>query len=542
MALTIDQYREYQKSQQIVGKLRGLLHKMHTLRNETLQLAHPLPHARELFVTMKKVMIADGSNQSGKTSNAALMVARALCGHDPKRFPRSNGCAVFVGLDGDHLADPMFKKLFKPGEFKLIPDEQTGLLRAVRPDPSNPLKLDPYDDAYREKWVDAPPMIPERMVVSHAWEQQNKEIPRVTKLVNGWRILWRSSNGKPPQGIQVHLIWADEELNNSYRWINEMIPRLIRHGGRLLWSATPENGGPELYELREKADADSQYVHRTTFLIDQNPFFSDEEKAAFKALLTDEMAVAVKYYGEYALTGRRVYPTYDPMGIHGCEPFEIPDDWCRYVVLDPGTTHCGTCFAAVDPEESHVWIYDSMDLTNSDASRWAGEVLKRQGEFRFEAFIIDQQMGKETHVGGAMNVAQQYFNKLTEAGVVPRSLGPLHGFFAGSNDIQARQESLREWMNVRGSGPWAGTAKLQVFRGCNPVLDRQIKLAQTDPKNPKKRLKGKEDVLVTAEYLSAHDPRWNEPESLVSAPPRDTVFDRFQQKKKMLRRKTARVA
>jgi hypothetical protein len=501
-----------------------LARRLGKLETEAIRLARPLPHVASFHESRKQIRILSGSNQSAKTYHEVLEIGRAITGQDPyKKYPKHNGRAILVGYDGDHLSDPFYQKLFLPGEFKIIRDERTRKWRAVRPDPADPRRLDPYDLAYQEQWRDAPPFVPPRMVASVAWEVASKRIPRNITLTNGWQTLWRSSNSRPPRGRQVHLVALDEDLRNTNAWVNEMIPRLVKHAARMIWAATAQEGGPELYELCQKADAGSAHVGFHRLLIADNPFISDEQRAFFLDTLTSEEERAVRYYGENALAVRLVYRDYDPNGMHGCEPFAIPaHKWARYVVLDPGRQHCGTLFLAVDPQEKHVYVYDAMDLRNSDATRWAHEVAARQMGMKFEAVIVDQRMGKQTHVGREYlkNVARQYWEALVEAGVEPRRRGVdprLGGCFPGSDDVDAREETLLSWLQPRPIGsPFAGTPRLQVFRGMSPELDRQIRLASRDYANHKeKRAAQQEDLLVCLEYAAAFNPGFHSPEPAI---------------------------
>jgi hypothetical protein len=486
------------------------------LEGEALRHFMPLPHVASFFESRKAVRILVGSNQSSKTIHAALAMALAVTGQHPgDGYPKENGRALIVGYDGDHLADPCYKKLFVEGEFKLIPDERTGKLRAVRPDLNDSTQLDPYDKAYSEKWVDAPPLIPERFVADHAWEHANKEIPRVTKLRNDWRILWRSSNSRPPRGRQLHIAWFDEDLARAGAWVNELIPRLLKHDGKLIWAATGQEGGPELVELVTKAEEGCQYIDVWNLLITQNPFISDEQRQFFRETLTSDEEVNVRYHGEIATASRMVYREYKPNGIHGYEPFEIPLDWARYILFDPSRQHAGTLFVAVDPEEKHVWVYDGFDLQQAGGLPWAAAVKNRMGAMQFEAAVIDEHMGRMRHVGGFndLTVAAHYWQALEDLGVQFRTAGPRSGFFPGLDDIEARTLALKKLMMPRGSGPFAGTPRLQVARGVIPALDKQISRAQTEPgKGQKRSDKYPQDLLDALEYGAAFELGYHPPE------------------------------
>jgi hypothetical protein len=499
---------------------RHIIRRLLSLRAEGLAMYLPMPLGQQFHACHAKWRLADGSNRSGKTMTTAVEAARAWCGCDPyNKYPPKSGNSLVVSLDNDHLS-MLWRKCAEPGAFKIIPDEHTKLWRAVRPDPNNPTQIDPYDEAYREKWRDAPPLIPPRMIAGEpAWDEKKRGIPRVVKFTTGWKALFRSSEGKPPQGDHYNLVMFDEEMENT-NFYYEAVRGLVstgeapQHAPKGIWSATAQVANYELAELRDKAEHGSEHVKLFKFLLDNNPYIPREEKQAFLESLSEDER-RTRYYGIPALVGRKIYSTYEPMGLHGCDPFEIPPAWTRYVIIDPGRQHCGTLFVAIDPDQRHAWLYDGFDLRNGDATLWAAEVTRRQTEHRFEAFIIDQQMGKEHPPGAGLNVAQQYFAALTEAGIEPRVLGPLGGFFPGSNDVLAREEALLGWMQIRGSGPFSGSPRLQVMRGRAPAeLDKQIRMAHYDLKKPDKRVHENEDLLVCLEYAAAYNPTYREPEPI----------------------------
>lgn len=506
------------------------------LRRESLRLWKALPNVEPFFQSTKQVRLLFGSNQSAKTHHGLVEIARAVTGQDPyDKYPKTGGRAIIVGFDGDHLADPIYTKLFRPGEFKLIRDEHTQAWRPVRPDPNNPRQLDPYDVANREHWVDAPPIIPERLIADQAWDRANKLIPRLTTLTTGWTILWRSSKGRPPRGRQIHLVYLDEDIQHTNAWVNELIPRLVKHGGSLIWAATHQEGGPELYEMTEKADAGSEHIDAFRLRIIDNPFISDEQREFFLNTLTTEEDVMVRYHGESAVVGRKLYRDYSPNGIHGCEPFPFPiTTWCRYVFLDPGAQRCAALIVAVDPEERHCWVIDGIDIRQGDATRMAAEIKSRENGVRYEAIIIDQQAGKQTPMGhdARDRTAPYYWRALAAAGVIPRVQGPIAGFFPSCNDVHAREEALKAWLQIRGTGPFAGTPVLQVVRGAIPELDRQISLAQYV--THKRRLDKTEDLLDCLEYAAAYNPTFQRPDPVrvPSVPHSRSVEQRFADKQR----------
>jgi len=500
-------------------RLRRVLAKLVKKRMEALVLFRPLPVGAAFHACSARWRLADGSNRSGKTLSAAVEYARAHLGCDPyDKFPRYNGNSLVVGLSADHLSQTMWRKLSEPGAFKIIQDEHSGKWRAVRPNPDNPVELDPYDLAYKEKWRDAPPLIPPHLV-EVKYEDFGKREPRLIRFrTTGWRSLWRSAGGSanPPQGDVYHYGWIDEHIGNEL-FQSEMARGFVDVHGKGVCSACPEHANPYLIELRDRALAGDPRVQRFTFLIMDNPYIDADEKQAFYDDLPNEDARRVKFHGEYGAVGRRVYDRlFDPQGLHGCEPRAIPENYSRYAAVDPGRQWAGTLLAAVDPDEKYVEVYDAYMLEGGvNAMIWARALKERHGGHQLEAIVMDQRMGRQVAVGAKddRTTAQHYWEALKLVDFLPRRQGPMAGFFPGSDDILGREEALLSWMTVREIGPFAGTAILQIHRGKMPELERQIRRAQYDHKTGTKRVKfpGCDELVQCAEYLAAFRPGYVEP-------------------------------
>ena len=379
-------------------QLSQLLKRLHSLRMEGINLYLPLPHLECFHECRTKWSILDGANRSSKSESAAAECCRAWQGCDPHgKYPLRGGNSLVVGRELDDLA--RLWRTCAESSFKMIRDEHTKLWRAVRPDPADPTQLDPFDIAYREKWRDAPPLLAPRMIASVAWDSAGKKIPRTVTFTTGWSSLWRSSNGNPPLGDHYNLVHFDEQLENElfYDEANRGLVQLVSDGmyaPKGFWSATSQTTNIQLDELRTAAEAGVSYVTAFKTTIDLNPYVTDVAKAEFYESL-DEDERAVRYYGKSAISRRRIYGIYDPQGIHGCEPFAIPPTWCRFLALDPGTDHCATTFYAVDPQDQYVFLYDAFDLRNAYSDDWAVAVKRLQCETRFEAWVIDQQIGQQ---------------------------------------------------------------------------------------------------------------------------------------------------
>jgi len=466
--------------------------------------------------------------------------ARAWTGTDPyDKYVRRNGNAIVISNDLDNIAR-IWATLTEEGQFSIIRDEHTGLWRAVRPDPKNPGRIDPYDEAYREKWRDAPPLIPPRMIIGEpAWEDKRKRVPRRAYFTSGWKALFRSGNSDPERGEHYNHGWLDEQLSREDHFdeVNRgcvgLATETPKHRPKALWSATSQDISRQFFDLTQAGLKGESWVDAFSAPIEKNPHIPEEERRIFYESLQTEEKRAVRYFGVYNIMQRWIYSHFRPMGVHGCEPFLIPEaEYARYVLVDFGRQHCGTLFAAVPPEENHIYIYDGFDLRNTHAKEWAAMIAERQGAYKFEAFVVDNQMGQQHAPGPELSSAEHYWQALKELGIEPCSFGPVEGtgFYAGGRDVMAREEALLAWMIVRDAGPFADTARLQVFRGQLPELERQILSAHTDPKRQNKRAKGKgiqEDLLQCLEYGASFGLPYRVPEPAVTYREREqtTIYD-----------------
>jgi hypothetical protein len=514
---------------------------------EALNLYEPLPMAEQFHKCNSLWRLADGGNRASKTLTCCVEDARALTGQDPyRKYPTKNGRAIFVGLKLTHIA-LLYRALFEPGAFKLIKDEHTKLYRSVRYDRNDPRSLQPYDLAFREKWIDAPPLIPKRFYYKPAWEDVRQRIPKTIRFKNGWHTLWLSALGDPEQGEHYNLVHFDEEMPNPefYTEAHRGLTRLhetIAQRPKGIWSATSQVANIELAELRAKAkqDPDSDFVQHFVFLIEDNPYFLSEARQEFQDGLSEEDKLT-RYHGIPASEVRRIYPTFKPEGDsalgtgHGCDAFEIdPAIFTRYIITDPSVRHCATLLVAIDPATQYLTVYDAFDINQATARLWAEEIRKRQNGFLFEAAVLDKQMGSQSTMGREnTTVAREYWEALKEAGVEVRRKGDLQGFIPSCNDVEARTHALIKTLEVRGYGEHLGTSRLRIMRGLTPELRKQVQRQQTDPRNPKKRLHDKRfpyDFCDDLEYAAAADLPYHTPVAIVDpeTPTTHTAYEIFQ--------------
>jgi hypothetical protein len=399
-----------------------------------LTLYRPLPgEATRFHESPMRTRLVYGSNRAGKTLTVSAEVSRIARGMDPfgKRAAK-NLKIMAVGFDEEHIADAMFSKLWWPGAFQIIRDEATQLWRGVELDRDN------------------------------------------------------TSKGSPRKGIDIDLGWVDEEIENL-KWLPELQARLVDRDGILLASFTPQASTPQYFDLHTRIVNGDANIDEFSLLIEDNPYLPEKAKQElYNDYRHDPDELAVRYYGAWAITQRRIYSSYDP-DQHCIEPCQIPDDWMRILAVDPGTRFSGCLFLAVPPEEHEVHAYAEVFLRNSDAQKFAEAVEPYIKGFQFETFIIDRKAGEQQPMGFSNTVAEHYFEEFGRRGL--SSLRTKERFEFGSSHVDGREYSLKRWLN-------AGPPLLRIHRGRCTHLDRQIRNRFYDKNRADKREERTEHELV----------------------------------------------
>ncbi len=496
----------------LAQRLRALLAEKAMRKIDALKLYTPLAIQSYFHASRSRINIVRGSNRSGKTLCAAVEIARAVTGQDPhQKYPKAGRCFA-VGKDFNHIGETMWRKLaaWGPGKspFKIIRDLVTGEYRSYRP-------WDASDAAREHEARPSPPLIPQRYIADVAWEDKKLQIPQKVYLTTGWEISFFSSLGKPPQGQDIDLWWFDEEIVDP-DWFPEMTMRTADRKGRGIWSATPQAGTEVLFDLHERAMKEclssNPSVREHVLLVMDNPHIGQAEKKAMaEDLGEDERRVRID--GEFAFVSFRVYPEFNTL-IHGLEMPDVPTDWTRYMVVDPGHQVCAVLFAAVPPPEHElhptVLVYDELYLKGCDAVMFAVNVKARTDGQQIQAAIIDPHGSAITDIGSGKNVGQQYADELKAVNFWAAGTG--HQFLLGSDDKAAGRLKVHGWLRVQEE---TNRPRLRVLSGRCENLIEEFK------RYVKKRIGGQvidepndrrwNHLMDCLRYLALHDPKWVRP-------------------------------
>ena len=515
-----------------IDDLRRIAHEVVLRKMQSLRIYEPLPIQKEFHDCNAKVRLLRGSNRAGKTIVAAVECARIVLGKDP-RFPARDGRCYIVGKDEKHLGEVIYRKLFRPGAFKMIRDKKTGDWRAFRP-------WDPEDAGRRKEAKPSLPLIPQREIVSVSWNKKVSSIPEKVVLRNGWEIDFFSSLAKPPRGSDLDFVWLDEEIVDG-DWVPEMLARLIDRQGKLIWGFTPQTGSDRAFELHQRCDEEMEDWRQSGFsaekepanrefviLIRDNPHFTDKEKREHASSFSPEEQL-VRIDGEYAIEAAKIYPEFNAT-LHNIPYFDIPMDWTRFAVIDPGRQICAVLFAAVPPDDAEfpsgatnernepvmidcsgkefVFLYDELYIPNCDAEQFGERMARKCLGQDFEAFIIDAHGSRSAEAGSGKTVEQQYRDQLQKRGVRSRSTG--HGFVAGSDDVMGRIEAFRGWLKLR---PY-GLPKVLFVEMKNKLPNLKWEIERWRYKKTKEGVtdqpesRGRVHLMACTGYLAHHDPRF----------------------------------
>lgn len=483
-------------------RLEELLVEQRRRQNLALRIYRPRAGSQEEFHrSLASERLVRGGVRGGKTVCAATETGSAATGipltdsrgrEIPHKFPTNRPLLIWViGFDEGHIS-VMYKKLFAPGLFKIITDKATGQWRAWRP-------WDPDDAARENETKQSPPIIPggpdcdpKGLIAEWAWSNKAGRVFDLCRLKNGTEIRAFTSGGAAGQGEAVDLIWIDEDIKYPEH-IAEWQSRLSDVRGRLIWSAWPHSDNEAIKNItmraQEQRDRKEPDVAEWVLPFDANPYVPAEEKR--KRLegwgAISEAVLRARNLGEYTDDYQLVYPTFNN-DVHGMprkagpdavelylQPlaFHVPNDWTRYLAVDPGHTNAAVLFAAVPPPSigNFLVIYDEILAQRLEPTIIAEMIRdKTPANAIYRAFMIDWHAGRQTESGSGKRTVEFWREAFASFGI--RSQLTDTGFLPGSDDIGARNMVIRNWMLPRPDG----TTHLRIISERCPHTRREFQL------------------------------------------------------------------
>ena len=435
-----------------VHRLLQVVREIAVRRAEALALYEPLPNQLAFHNSTAHERLLRGSVRGGKTLPAAVEVARAMTGQDPTgKYPPSDGRVYMVAPTHAHVADVIYPKLFRARPFKMVRDQHTNLWRAFRP-------WNPEDLARAKEAKPAPPLVPPRFVKSIAWHDKKRGVPSVVNLKTGWAIHFFAAEGDPQRGVDVDIVWFDEEVKGS-TWYTEMAARLLDRDGVFIWSAAPQTGTQALFDLHQRAQRQEEEIREGKrkqasvvefeILLAENPHIDQAQKDELREKYNEEEA-NVLIGGNYAILAWRVYPMFN-RDRHGIMSFDVPGNWCHYAIIDPGHQVCAVLFVVrpppLHPLHEHLIGYDELYIKQCTAEMFGEAMAPKLVGRNFEAFIIDRKGAHQSGMGGGKTIEMQYMEALQKRDLHSNASG--HQFVWGSEDVRGRISSSKSILHSK---------------------------------------------------------------------------------------------
>jgi len=336
-------------------------------------------------------------------------------------------------------------------------------------------------------------------------------------------------------GTVSHNCWFDEEIRDDSQgnFYSECSARLIDRSGRFVWSATPQSSTEQLFNLHDMAlevqGQDNPHIREFHFLLSDNPYLPEEDKALFAAkFANDPEQYRVRILGEFALTTYHVYPNFD-MERHGIDYFPIPNNWAKFMVVDPGYHRTAALFFAIPPSEEFVYLYDELYIEHCTAKEFARQLKGRADGQNFQEFIIDRH-GSRKHESSGKTIAQQFGEELDALNI--RSMNTGSNFIlvgpeqTSELDLKAGIEQVRSWLWDRDGKP----SRLRVLRGVCPEFVKDMKRYRYKKNTSKPESKAHSEGPDMLRYMVMHDPEWQEPKR--AKPKRNPIMERLKEKRR----------
>ena len=440
-----------------------------------------------------------------------------------------------IGWDMKHIGQTLYRILFEPGLFRVIPDADNGQWRIYNP-------ADPVDLARKDESRAAGPLIPPRRIEDSSWVWDNSSggkagnVFRSVRLTNGATICTYPSSAKAPKmGDPVSGLLIDEDIQQPDH-LEEFQDRLTDRDGWFIWSSWPQIANFALVELMERAEDVAEQtdpnIESVQLRMSENPFVTPEARERSHQRMGDDENIARRDAGELlmgtlemfsflpALHGllnpRSVYVAPEQL-LTPKDVFEhilradgvFPDEWTRYLAVDPSHSRSAVLFGVVPPPEvmgvqmGRSWAIErELVVKRYGAVNLAKAIKEITGSRNYEAFVMDRRMGQQTRVGNQLNVFDTYAKAFLAAGLVSRIT---KGGFIPSCDVPPER-----WAAVRqqlGDDPTlyiVMTTCLETVKEFHTYRKKQTRIGgelQIDdtPANPRKH-----DCMAALEYLATY--------------------------------------
>jgi hypothetical protein len=186
-----------------------------------------------------------------------------------------------------------------------------------------------------------------------------RESEKIFLMADGTRIIFCSAeNSESVESATAKAVWCDEAGQYRFKldtW-EAVQRRLSIHQGRALITTTPYNLG-WLKTEHDRWQAGDPNYDVINFPSIMNPVFPKEEYQRAKDTLPD-WKFKLFYEAKFTRPAGLIYEDYlDEYEGHKIKSFAIPQEWPRYVGIDPGAVHTALVWLAHDTAKNVYYAY-----------------------------------------------------------------------------------------------------------------------------------------------------------------------------------------
>ena len=221
------------------------------------------------------------------------------------------------------------------------------------------------------------------------WENYNKSL-HVLPLSNGSTIHFLSADMRQRrlQGSAFDLVVMDEAMDREI--YGELQARVITTRGRILIVLTPVDEDAskwmwirdELYTPSEIGERPDIKVIKMAITDGEGhslvPHLNDEDIRKMEMKYPDPRDRATRMYGEFVVRHGLVFQQYEP-AVHLIEPFEIPDNFHRWLICDPQYYRFGVLMFAAD-DWANYYVTDEYFSQEEPLARRAEHIAAMVGQ------------------------------------------------------------------------------------------------------------------------------------------------------------------
>jgi hypothetical protein len=207
-------------------------------------------------------------------------------------------------------------------------------------------------------------------------------------------LLLQRSASRPRAGTWTW--WRSTRKSNIRLWYPEMSARLLdrrkknrktgkTRSGKFIWSATPQAGTVQLYQLCHRAE-EEEGEPRSRSRSSASGCWTTRSSPALQGRSSRSIATTSRSTGSACSASSRSWARAStasscPAGRPRLRLVPDPHEWTRYATLDPGRQVCAILFAACPPpghpDFGRVYLYDELYVKRANAEIVAEAVKAR---------------------------------------------------------------------------------------------------------------------------------------------------------------------